>query len=60
MSASLPGVETLLFTVSLCSQCSNAYVYTPDGVDLRAFNVKARRAKSLRAVLKQAFPARSD
>ena len=48
--------EALLFTVSLCFMCSNVYVYDAAGMDLRAFNVAARGAKSLLAVLKQHLP----
>jgi hypothetical protein len=52
--------EALLFTVSLCFRCSNAYVYSAQGKNLRAFNVNARRAKSLRAVLKRYLSRRSE
>jgi hypothetical protein len=48
--------EALLFTVSLCFACSNAYIYDAAGWDLRAFKVAARGAKSLRAALKQHLP----
>lgn len=48
--------EALLFTVSLCFRCSNAYVYDANGMHLRAFKVAARGAKSLLAVLKQQLP----
>jgi hypothetical protein len=48
--------EALLFTVSLCFVCSNAYVYDAAGSNLRAFNAAARGAKSLLANLKQHLP----
>jgi hypothetical protein len=51
--------EALLFTVSLCFECSNTYIYDSAEKNLRAFNVASRNAKSLRAVLKQHLPRRT-
>jgi len=48
--------EVLLFTVTLCYRCSNAYVYTDQGMDLRAFNPVSPNAISLRKVLQQYLP----
>lgn len=45
--------ETLLFTVTLCYRCSNAYVYTGGGRDLRAFNPEGSNAADLRQLLNQ-------
>jgi hypothetical protein len=46
----------LLFTTTLCFECSNAYVYTAHGTDLRAFDVSETHAEDLLAFLKQEFP----
>lgn len=46
----------LLFTTTLCFECSNAYVYTVHGKDLRAFDVSATHSKGLLTFLKQEFP----
>jgi hypothetical protein len=48
--------EKLLFTTTLCFECSNAYVYTELGSDLRAFNVSEFHAKKLLAVLQHELP----
>jgi hypothetical protein len=48
--------EALLFTVTLCYMCSNAYVYTGDGKDLRAFNPGGPNAAALRQALEQHLP----
>lgn len=48
--------ETLLFTVTLCYRCSNAYVYTAQGKDLRAFNPSGPNAANLYQVLQEHLP----
>lgn len=48
--------EKLLFTATLCFECSNAYVYTNFGKDLRAFGVSEVHAKELLALLMQELP----
>lgn len=48
--------DALLFTVTLCYMCSNAYVYTGQGKDLRAFNPVGPNAVGLRRVLEQHLP----
>lgn len=48
--------DTLLFTVTLCYQCHNAYVYTGHGKDLRAFSPGGANAAALRRVLEQHLP----
>ncbi|MBD2113565.1 hypothetical protein H6F59_17200 [Nodosilinea sp. FACHB-141] len=45
----------LLFTTTLCFECSNAYVYTVHGKDLHAFDVSEPHAEELLAFLKQEF-----
>ena len=46
---------TLSFTVTLCFECSNAYVYTVDGKQLRAFDISTTHAKNLLKTLKDHF-----
>ncbi len=48
--------DTLLFTATLCYVCDNAYIYTAQGKDLRAFDPAEPNAAKLRAVLKQHLP----
>ncbi len=50
--------DALLFTVTLCFGCSNAYVYTSFGKDLRAFDPSTDVAKALRGLLQEQLPAR--
>jgi len=50
--------DALLFTVSLCYRCSNAYIYTEQGKVLRAFNSEGPNAADLRQVLQQHLPLR--
>lgn len=45
--------ETLLFTVTLCYLCHNAYVYTARGKDLRAFDPVHPSAVALRQLLQR-------
>jgi hypothetical protein len=47
--------ESLLFSVTLCFACSNAYVYSADGVDLRAFELHGANAKLLRGILERSL-----
>ena len=48
--------DALLFTVTLCYKCSNAYVYTGHDKELRAFNPGGPNAAGLRQVLEQHLP----
>jgi len=48
--------ESLLFTVTLCYLCRNAYVYTDQGKELRAFNPARPNAADLYQVLQQYLP----
>jgi hypothetical protein len=48
--------DGLLFTATLCYKCHNAYVYTEQGKDLRAFDAGGPNAKRLFEVLKQHLP----
>lgn len=48
--------DTLLFTATLCYACDNAYIYTAQGKDLRAFDPAEPNAAKLRDVLKQHLP----
>jgi len=48
--------ETLLLAVTLCYVCSNAYVYTAEGRDLREFDPTAARAVEPRNVLRRHLP----
>ena len=48
--------ETLLFTATLCYACNNAYVYTAQGMNLRAFDPFGPNAAELRGILKQNLP----
>ncbi len=43
--------EEFLFTATLCYACSNAYVYTAEGKELRAFDPGAPEAVELRSLL---------
>lgn len=43
--------EALLSTVTLCYLCHNAYVYTANGKELRAFNSAGANAIALRRIL---------
>lgn len=45
--------DDLLLTATLCFRCSNVYVYTEEGMDLRAFDVGRPTAKALRKHLEQ-------
>lgn len=45
--------DTLLFTATLCYLCDNAYIYTAQGKELRAFDPAGPNATQLRDVLKQ-------
>lgn len=45
--------DALLFTATLCYECSNAYIYTGQGKVLRAFDPRGPNADGLRRVLKQ-------
>lgn len=47
---------SLLFTTTLCFECSNAYIYTVHGENLRAFDVSESHAEELLAFLNQEFP----
>lgn len=46
----------LLCTVTLCFECSNAYIYTGSGKVLRAFNVSEINAVALFKFLKKRLP----
>ncbi len=46
----------LLFTVTLCYVCANAYVYTDQGKELRAFDPEGPNAADLRQMLQQFLP----
>lgn len=46
----------LLFTTTFCFECSNTYVYTVQGKNLRAFDVSESYAEELLAFLKQELP----
>jgi hypothetical protein len=46
----------LLFTTTLCFECSNAYVYTASGKNLRAFDVSDSHAIELLDWLKEKMP----
>jgi hypothetical protein len=48
--------DVLLFTATLCYVCSNAYIYTRKGKDLRAFDPAGPNAVALRQVLRQHLP----
>lgn len=48
--------DTLLFTATLCYVCNNAYIYTAQGKELRAFDPNGPKAAKLRVVLKQYLP----
>lgn len=48
--------KTLLFTVTVCFECSNAYVYTASGSDLRAFDVSESDAERLLTLLQRSYP----
>lgn len=48
--------DALLFTVTLCYACDNAYVYTGSGKDLRAFDTQGQNAVALRRALEQHLP----
>jgi hypothetical protein len=50
--------DALLFTASLCFACSNAYVFTAEGNELRAFDPSGPNARALRRVLEQHLPLR--
>lgn len=50
--------DVLLFTVTFCYRCSNAYVYTAQGKDLRAFDPAGPNAVELRGVFQQHLPLR--
>lgn len=45
--------DDLLLTATICFRCSNVYVFTSKGKDLRAFNVKGANASELRKTLKR-------
>jgi hypothetical protein len=45
--------DDLLFSATICFRCSNVYVYTAQGKDLRAFNVKGANASKLRKTLER-------
>jgi hypothetical protein len=45
--------EELLLTATLCFYCSNAYIYTKKGKDLRAFDKKGEMAVALMDLLKR-------
>jgi len=47
---------TLLFTATLCYVCSNAYIYTAKGRELRAFDPDGQNAVDLRNVLRRHLP----
>jgi len=51
--------ERLLFTTTLCFECSNVYVYTACGKELRAFDASELHAKKLLVLLKQELPLQS-
>jgi len=46
----------LLFTVTLCFECFNAYVYTAQGKELRAFDISEENAVALLALLRERLP----
>ncbi|WP_055076618.1 hypothetical protein [Pseudanabaena sp. 'Roaring Creek'] len=48
--------EGLLFTTTLCFECSNAYVYSEFGRNLRAFDVTEFHARELFAILQRELP----
>lgn len=48
--------DALLFTTTLCFRCNNAYIYTSQGKELRAFDPNCSSAVDLRNVLKQHLP----
>ncbi len=48
--------DALLFTVSLCYQCSNAYIYMGQDKVLRAFDPEGPNSADLRQVLRQYLP----
>lgn len=48
--------DELLFTVTLCFECSNAYVYNSRDKDLRAFDLDCPSAAGLRALLEHHLP----
>ena len=50
--------DALLFTASLCFKCSNAYVFTAEGMQLRAFDPTGQNASALRSVLEAHLPLR--
>lgn len=50
--------DVLLFTVTVCYRCSNAYVYTAQGKELRAFDPAGPNAANLREVLTNHLPLR--
>lgn len=45
--------DQLFLTATLCYRCSNAYVFTAEGTDLRAFDAKGAPANELRALLER-------
>jgi hypothetical protein len=48
--------DELLFTVTLCFECTNAYVYNSHERNLRAFDVAGSNAVNLRAMLERILP----
>jgi hypothetical protein len=48
--------DELLFTVTLCYQCYNAYLYSTAGRDLRAFDSQGVKGLALRRVLEKHLP----
>ncbi len=46
----------LLFTTTLCFECSNAYLYTDLGKELRAFNTSETHAQQLLSLLNRELP----
>jgi hypothetical protein len=46
----------LLFTATLCFECSNAYVYAASGRNLRAFDTRSAKATELLATLQLHLP----
>ena len=52
--------NVLIFTSTLCFECSNAYVYTEKGKELRAFDVNSTSAKNLLQTLAEHFKIKPD
>jgi hypothetical protein len=48
--------DTLLFSITLCYRCNNAYIYTTQGKVLRAFDSGGRNAVALHSILRQHLP----